>query len=416
MIQVSQAVWGKFHHFDLAREFHQRGMLGSIYTTYPSWKLSNEGIPAERIHTFPYLHLASLAAQRLGFRQPGFDRKLARWIIGSFDRYLLRQLDACDVFIGISGAGRKAGEQVQRRGGHYLCDRGSAHIRFCDEILAEEHARWNVPYDPVDPYCLEREEEEYAMADALTVPSSFAASTYRRHGVAPEKIRVIPYGVDLRRFSATQVPPPDRFDVLFVGQISLRKGIPYLLEAFSKLRARGKRLRMAGSMNPEIRELFGRMAGDSVEFLGHVPQARLAALMSASHVLVLPSVEDGFGLVLCQAMACGCPVIASDHTGAPDVIKPGVEGLLFPARHAEVLRQHLQRLADDRPLRDSMGAAALQRVRSFGGWSSYGNAFESLCRERIGMGAGPRHAASPRPTDSNAVPEGPRASTQEHSR
>ena len=386
MIRVSQAVWGKFHHFDLARQFHQRGMLSSIYSTYPSWKLSNEGIPHDRIHTFPYLHLASLAVHRLGWHQPAFDRELARWIIRSFDRYLLRYMEPCDVFIGISGTGRKAGEEVQRRGGQYLCDRGSTHIRFCDEILAEEHARWKVPYTPVDPYCIEREEEEYAMADALTVPSSFAAATYRRFGVEANNIHTIPYGVDLKLFSKTQDPAPDRFDVLFVGQISLRKGIPYLLQAFAKLRAPGKRLRLAGNMNPEMRELFAKWAGDSVECLGHVPQARMAALMSSSHVLVLPSVEDGFGLVLCQAMACGCPVIASDHTGGPDVIQPSVEGLLFPARETEILRQHLQRLADDRALRDSMGAAALKRVRSVGGWAAYGAAFESLCRECVTQG------------------------------
>ena len=72
-----------------------------------------------------------------------------------------------------------------------------------------------------------------------------------------------------------------------------------------------------------------------MEFLGVVGQERLAELMSTSHVMVLPSIEEGLALVQGQAMACGCPVIASTNTGAEDLFTDGVEGFVVPIRDPE---------------------------------------------------------------------------------
>jgi glycosyltransferase involved in cell wall biosynthesis len=101
-------------------------------------------------------------------------------------------------------------------------------------------------------------------------------------------------------------------------------------------------------------------------------------MMSESHVLVLPSIEDGFGLVLSQALACGCPIVASTNTGGDDLITDGVEGFIVPARDVAALAARLQQLADDPALRRRMSEAALARVKHLGGWRQYGDLWENL--------------------------------------
>jgi glycosyltransferase involved in cell wall biosynthesis len=268
-------------------------------------------------------------------------------------------------------------------GAKYVCDRGSSHIRYQDAILAEEYSLWGFHQVIVDPRGIAREEAEYEQADAITVPSEFARRSFIEMGVPPEKLHKIPYGVRLDRFQRVAEPAKDRFEVLFVGQVGLRKGVPYLLQAFAQLKHPHKRLRIVGGMLPELRRILPQLPQDNVEFIGHLPHDRLATIMSSSHVMVLPSVEEGLALVQAQAMACGCPLISSTNTGGEDLFTDGVEGFVVPIRSPEAIAARLQQLADDPALRQRMSEAALARVRQIGGWHQYGEAWAKLLRELI---------------------------------
>jgi glycosyltransferase involved in cell wall biosynthesis len=108
---------------------------------------------------------------------------------------------------------------------------------------------------------------------------------------------------------------------------------------------------------------------------GHRPQAELAEFMRKSHVMVLPSVEEGLALVQGQALACGCPVIASTNTGGSDLFSDGVEGYIVPIRDPNAILDRMQLLADRPGVRLAMSRAALSRVSLIGGWRDYGNKF-----------------------------------------
>jgi glycosyltransferase involved in cell wall biosynthesis len=103
-----------------------------------------------------------------------------------------------------------------------------------------------------------------------------------------------------------------------------------------------------------------------------MPQTELKSLMSRSHVMVLPSIEEGLAMVQAQAMACGCPVVASRNTGGEDLFSDGHEGFIVPIRDANALATRLQQLADQPELRAAMARRALARVQSLGGWRDYG--------------------------------------------
>jgi glycosyltransferase involved in cell wall biosynthesis len=377
-MQIVQAVFGVFHHFELAHQLHRRNHLRRIYSTWPWARLKREGLPRELVRTFPLVHTTDYLLRQTPIYSAALADRFNQWNSDSFDRWLRRNIAPCDALVAISGAGLTAGPEVQSRGGKFICDRGSTHLRSQQEVLAEEHRRWNVPY-PVPPtHMASREEAIYAIADAIAVPSNVARRSFLAQGIAPEKVNVIPYGVRLDKFKPAGPPPADSFEVLFAGQIGLRKGIPYLLQAFARLRHPHKHLTLVGSVQDDLRQLLATLPTEHVTFTGNLPQTELAARMARSHVLALASVEEGLALVQGQAMACGCPVVATQATGAEDLFTDGVEGFIVPDRDTDALTGRLQQLAGDPALRERMSAAALERVKTLGGWDHYGDLWERL--------------------------------------
>jgi len=387
-MQIVQTVFGVFHHFELARELEHRGHLRRVYSTWPWARLKREGLRREKVETFPWLHVPEYLAGRAPvdmtwLRDPlGYANAIAfdRWTESRLARELKAAQNKIDALIGISGSSLRAGGLIQRSGGVFICDRGSTHQRYQEQLLAGEFKRWGVDTPPSDPRDTRREEAIYAACDAITVPSSMAARSFVEMGVPREKVHVIPYGVRLESFQPAAVPSASSFDVLFAGGVGLRKGVPYLLEAFARLRHPRKRLRIVGAVQQDIRSILPRLPMENVEMLGSLPQPELATLMSRSHVLALPSIEEGLALVQAQAMACGCPVVCSTNTGGEDLFTDGVEGFIVPIRDPIALADRLQRLAEDPVLQHSMREAALRRVQSIGGWKAYGDRWETLLK------------------------------------
>lgn len=384
-MKVALSASGKFHTFDLARELHSRDALACVFTGYPRFKLQDEGLPQSKIRTFPWLITPYM----------GFPRKerLGNWAVElweylnctTFDAHVARHMPPCDVFVGLSSSSLQSGRRAKAMGTRYVCDRGSTHIRHQDTILAEEHALWKQPYRHIDPRTIEREEAEYATADCITVPSGFTRQTFIQQGVSASKVRTLPYGVNLSQFKKVTEPSNEHFDVLFAGGASLRKGVPYLLQAFRQFKHPRKRLWFAGSMPPEFIAMMRShgLWSDDYHVLGHLNREQLRERMSQSHALVLPSLEEGLALVQAQALACGCPVIATENTGAPDLFTDGEAGFILPVRRADLITDALQRLADEPALRQRLSDGALQTVSRVGGWSAYGDAAMGIYRSLL---------------------------------
>lgn len=375
-MKVALSTIGKFHTFDLARELFKRGRLDSIFTGYPRFKLKQENLPTELIHTFPWIHTPYMGFSQRSRLGIAINREWEYWDRVTFGRHVARKLPDVDIFMGLSSTGLEAGEIAKKRGIKFICDRGSAHIRTQNQILKEEHDRWDLNYKEIDPRIIEREESEYEIADCITVPSKFAQRTFTELSL---KTELIPYGVNLDKFYPVAKPRTKSFDVLYVGNISLQKGIPYLLLAFEKLQTSNKTLTLVGSYTqPALNFMRSLTSNNNISFKGSVEQSHLKELMSRAHVMVLPSVQEGFGMVQAQAMACGCPVIASTHTGAEDLYTDGKEGFIVPPRDVDALTEGMQKLADNPLLREQMSTAALFKVKRIGGWSQYGDTMTNL--------------------------------------
>jgi len=372
--KITLACIGKFHHFDLARQLYRRSMLEYIFTGYPRWKLYGEKIPQEKIKTFPWLETLYLGINRIDIFNHKMRRELAWWSHRSFDGYVRNAMPNGDILFALSSSVLEAAKKMQSLGGKFVCDRGSSHIQYQNKILQEEYRRWKVDFSGVDPRFIATDEECYDVADFITVPSLFVYRTFLEHGVEESKLRRIPYGVDLDLYKKVADPAPEWFDVLFVGQVSFRKGIPYLLEAYKRFRHPKKRLTIVGAIQPEIKTYLGRQEiGDDIRFLGIVPQTELKNIMSSSHVMILPSIEEGLALVQAQAMACACPVIGTENSGAEDLFEDDIEGFITPIRDTDTIVDRLGEMADNPLKRQKMSEAALTRVKNLGGWDTYGD-------------------------------------------
>ncbi|MFC6644385.1 hypothetical protein ACFQBQ_02010 [Granulicella cerasi] len=190
-MRIAQAVFGVFHHFDLARELDRRGHLQRIYSTWPWRRLQREGLAHDKVATYPYFHTLQFALGRVPGLSPYLDDwfqpivapTFDRWQIRQFERQLRRGEPLPEALISIAGASHYAGLWLQQHGGKFICDRGSSHHRFQMELVSDEFRRWGAPQEPVDIRNVVREEEIYAVADAISVPSSFAAQTYVDMGI-----------------------------------------------------------------------------------------------------------------------------------------------------------------------------------------------------------------------------------------
>lgn len=376
-MQVVQICIGKFHHFHLARSLDARGALTAIYSGYPWQKLKDEGLARDKVRTYPWLQAPYMALGRYrGLAPRGWLKRTWEWHAKeSLDRYAARTLPECDVVVGLSGSALRAGRVAQSRGAKYVCDRGSSHIRYQDRLLREEHSRWGVKWSGIDPRVIAKEEAEYEQADLITVPSEFTYQSFLEMGVPREKLAKAPYGANITRFSPQGARPQDKFIVLFVGQVSLRKGVPDLFEAFARFKHPKKELWIVGAVPPAMDAVLKRLPQEGVVYHGILPNRELPRLYSQAHAFVLPSIEEGLAMVQGEAMACGCPVIATHHAGAADLYSDGVEGFLVPIRDPAAIAERLTQLADEPELRAAMSAAGLARVQRIGGWNTYGGAY-----------------------------------------
>lgn len=276
-----------------------------------------------------------------------------------------------DVFIGFSGMCIKSLMRAQAVGAMAIVERGSTHISFQHDILAEESRITGLEVELPALQSIDREMKEYSNADYIAVPTAFAKATFVERGIASQKVLVNPYGVDLTRFLTRR---PHTYEVgkpttvIHVGRVSARKGIQYLVDAVG--RCANVRLLLVGGIDPGVERLIKR---PFVTVVGAVPGSELPRYYEQADIFALLSIEEGLALVIPQAMAMGLPIVATPNTGAEAVMRPNIDGLLVPIRDPTRAAEAIQRLVDEPDLRQAMGIAARQRVSDGFSWVDYGN-------------------------------------------
>ena len=258
-----------------------------------------------------------------------------------------------------------------------VLERPNAHTRFAYEVVRRECERLGVPLPPDHEHAynaevLEREEAEYDAADALLCPSEFVVRTFLDEGVPAERLVRHIYGYDERMYSPLDEPRlRDGLTMLYVGVAAVRKGLHFALDAWlASPASRDGRFLVAGEMLPAYGErLAAQLAHPSVHVLGHrddVPE-----LMRTSDLLVLPSIEEGFGLVCAEAIGSGCVPLVSD--ACTDLCRHGENALVHHVGDVAALEDHLTSLYRDRELLAELRAGCARTAPEMT-WTAAGRA------------------------------------------
>jgi glycosyltransferase involved in cell wall biosynthesis len=286
------------------------------------------------------------------------DTRFGRWLAGRLSRV---HMDRAYLFTQIA---RESLTSLRDRGVPTILDNPNGHIAHYRLAVRRECERWvKWPYwgHPCAAM-VARVESEYSLASVIRVASPWARQQLVTMGVAAEKVVVVPPRIDIDRFHPTSAAPAleGPLRLVFVGSVSLGKGFPYLLTAMHQLGASRVRLEVVGATgDPWSRRLFETLArGLQVNAAPGDPRAAYAH----AEALVLPTVHDGFGLVVGEAMACGLPVVTTDQCGASDWVESGTTGAVVPAGDQDALTGTLAELLRRRRDLAEQGRAAREAV------------------------------------------------------
>ena len=375
-LEVIVSSGGQFHAYHLARGAQRAGYLKRFITTL--YDKHETGLDRARVHQ---IVLPELIGQVI-WRLPGASSMYLSYLIRDnlFDWLARRYVDGGDIFHVFNHFGLFSMRKARRLDMKTIVERSTAHPAVHHQLLSEEYARYGLKLAAGHRFVIRKHLQEYAEADEIMVPSDFVWRTMVKQGIPASKLRRTHFGFAPERFKPMPEAKTDQtFRILFVGSVSLQKGVQYLLEAYKRLNLPDAELLFVGGAYPDSKAFLPRYKG-LYRHVWYVPQEELVELYNTASVFVLPSIQDGFGMVVYEAAACGLPIIVTENVGA--TIRDGQDGYVIPIRDPEALADRLMRLYQDENLRRAMGESARQYVQQFT-WEAYHHElkahYDALC-------------------------------------
>lgn len=381
---ISIADWGGFRK-ELAVELYKREKLGLYLTTNPKWLAVRQGIPANKVISQSHFRLLEYVLARSGILA---KMQLLRSSISllkdcSFVNFVARQTFVGHDFCFLSGCGagliRRECSLLKNGDRLFIAQRGSAHVRWLEDKLDDEYQRLGIPRKRLLDYFIAKEEFEYKHSDVIVVPSGLAARSFIDSGIDAQKIEVIPLGaphVEPSLLHASRVPG----QVVYVGQTSVRKGSHIFSSAVTTCDPVRKICMIGGTHDHKLSKEL--LKDSRVEWLGNLPRESVLEIIAKSQVLVLPSIEDGFGRVATEAMSVGTPVIVSDACGASEILTIHGGGLVVPAGSCDILREMLGEVLSSSSLWERLSNEAVAYSNSTKGWDAYAESFLRMIENR----------------------------------
>lgn len=299
------------------------------------------GIAAERQVRQPAFMYANILA---GMTLPLYHYECARFALSPiFEQWVMNKVEAGDHLITGFGYFNRLIPRIKASGGLAILDARNSHPSNFWSLVAEEHARWECKLPPIWPRHHLRQQRSAAIADYILAPSRFVAASFLDRGFPPEKVFRLPYPVDLSLFQPPVSPrPKDRpLTLVSSGLLTLRKGSPYLFEAFKLIRKEvpSARLKLIRSMATNFKPVFEKMGYHSlpVDWTGGMKHQQMVPWLQDGDIFLLPTIEEGMVRSAAEALGCGLPVVTTRNAGVDDLIEEGVNGSLVPIRDPEAI-------------------------------------------------------------------------------
>ncbi len=369
-MRVAISVVRPFHTVKMAHALRKRAEAVDIWTTAPrryfhglDSAVGTHLVPAP-VEIFARVFRAKLVPE-------AFQRGIVWW-----DRMVAALLPRTDVVIGFATQALHTGEATRRRGMHFALDRACPHTDFQQNLIREEAEKVGAAFHPEPAWFRERQLGEYEAAHTILVPSRYSACTFPKH--LQSKLLIAPLLGRAQAWAEIRTERNTPFTVGVLGGHPLRKGYLYLLEAWRKLALPDARLLIRTSGDfieyPKLAELL--RATPNVEIIEYVP--KISEFYRRCDLFVLPSMDDGFGMALFEAMANGVPAVATRNCGASELLTDGVDGLLVDAGSSEQLAAAIESIYRDEPRRQSIARAGQSTVERISASTLYEDALAAL--------------------------------------
>ncbi|HXV23437.1 MAG TPA: glycosyltransferase family 4 protein [Alphaproteobacteria bacterium] len=346
----------------------------------------SDSVPPRSVVRLPWLEFTTVGALRL-LRRFGSLPSLLGLRNAIFDRLVAREVrrDRPAVVLPVDSAALETIRAAREIGARSLLNQTIGHVAVGQRILGEEaalHPAWadSMPTKLPAPL-IERARREALEADCVLAPSDYVQRTLVEIGVSRDRIRVLPYGVRTDRFAPGPPRPGSEapFRILYVGQISQRKGLSYLLDAVRRLKRKDVELLLVGSVigaGAGLRHYDGLF-----RHIDNRPHSELPDLYRSADLFVYPSLHEGSAQAIMEAMASGLPVIVTPNSGS--VARDGIEGYVVPIRNSDFLAERINDLCRDRERLGVFGAAARRRAEEHD-WRRYRSGLEEILRDLTG--------------------------------
>src|SRR5215204_452681 len=361
------------HHYRYAHALKRAGCLQAFVSGFP--RISPQAKAPElngMLHhsdLLQTLYVASLKAQL----PEGISRYLGYLSKIEQDLSCKKYLKGADVFLFYNGSGLETARMAKRNGVITVVEAVNSHVENQERILEEEHKSLGIAWKPFPEKEKLRRLKEYNEADFILLPSDFVKRSFLVKGFPESKLLKVPYGFNTCTNRSNHTPGNrESFTVLFVGSISVRKGVRYLIEAFHKISHPGKKLVLVGP-NANDGALKGLTITHDIVFTGVLKGKDLEKIYQSADVFCLPSIEEGLALVVGEALSYGLPSIATTNTGADDIINNDEQGFIVPIRDSIAISQKLQALIDDNDLYERIRFNAYKKSKDLNGWEETGN-------------------------------------------
>lgn len=350
-------VGGSFHAALLADSLVHMGEDFTIYTSAPRSKF---GLSATN-YEIKFVPLVAAIIQRLSKIDLSHFSEQETLLFDNLSSLIMKP---CDILYGWAGYSLKSAQKAKLNGSKFILERSCPHILFQENILQQESKKLKIKYIEKSKSWVNRSIAEYELADFIVVPSQYTYNSFIQHGYPPEKIFIAELDHKVSLPPAKQRQDKDDFVVGMLGGSLLRKGFIYLLQAWKKLNLPNAKLLLRVSENelkrsPIICNYLNTF--NNIEVLSYYFN-NINDFYQRCDIFCLPSVDEGFGMAVIEAMANSLPVIITENVGAKDLIVNQEFGFILEPFNSDKIAEKIEYFYKNRDAISDLGDKAYQFV------------------------------------------------------
>jgi glycosyltransferase involved in cell wall biosynthesis len=374
-LRIAIVVPGRLHAFELAAALQRQGHEVFVYSNYPVYEAIKFGLNPKTFHG----NVLNRVVLRLWLNLFGHSRFQSirdRIVCNWFDKWALRKIKKeqdFDVVHVFSGVALNILRYTKANKIYSQLVRGSAHIDTQTALLVSEAKRSGVLTDIPSVWMRQREKMEYELADRIIVLSQFALKSFMDQGknLFSQKISIMSLGTDKSVFEPIpsviehrikRIMSGRKLKVLMAGGLSAQKGAEDFIQTAAAL-ADEMDFSFVGSAESQWQSCASERA-PKLKFIARVPQQQLPKIYAEHDIFYFPTIQDGFAVVIAQALASGMCVIASENSAAPDLFDDGKNGFVVPAQQSDYSIELMRKLDGQRERLAEIVKAAVGTDRS----------------------------------------------------